>query len=161
LVHRCGFSWEDAEDAAQQAIIQAVKVNAVYAGESPRDHWNWLIGVALNKARDIRRSRRQCGVSLTPEALDTVAVDPVASNEDGDLPPHLALVCSALDRLPAHLRELMAYVYLEGHTYAEAAQRFRTGKGVVSRRLREARELLRSELTALPPFCARAPATKR
>lgn len=159
LLHRTGFHWQDAEDAAQLATIVAVRVIAAQAVERLGDRWHWLIGVALNKARDIRRSRRYRWVSLDPDALDALTVDPVAPNDDDDFPPRLGLVRSAIDRLPPNLRELFDFVYLEGHSYREAKERFNIGLGTVSRRLHETREMLRSELSGLPELGARAAAT--
>jgi RNA polymerase sigma factor (sigma-70 family) len=152
LLHRIGFSWQDAEDAAQQAMIEAVKLIEAEAVESLQDRWAWLIAVAHNKARAVRRQQKHW-LPLDPDAL---AVDPFAAGEDEEeLPVHLALARSAFDRLPRRLKEIFTYVYLEGNSYREAAHQFRVGPGVVSRQLRQARDLLRSELTVLPQFRAR------
>ncbi|HTU18831.1 MAG TPA: RNA polymerase sigma factor [Gemmataceae bacterium] len=112
--------------------------------------WSWLIRVALNKGRDIHRNRWHRWVPVDP---DTLAVDSLVTDEEDN---RYTAVHSAIDHLRPDLKELVVYCYLKGHTYSEAVEWFGISLGVVSRRLRQARDLLRSELSALPEFSARS-----
>jgi RNA polymerase sigma factor (sigma-70 family) len=147
ILCRMGFPRQVAVDAANEAIFAAYMVIEAGDVESISDRWQWLIRVAFNKARDICRRRWHARVSLDQDAL---AVDPFGESEEpvASLDP----VRAAFDCLPPSLQELMAYVYLSGHTYAEAAKRFHIGLGVVSARLRRAKRQLRSSLSVYPKF---------
>jgi RNA polymerase sigma-70 factor (ECF subfamily) len=155
VLRRVGFPQQVAVDAAQEAMFVAYGVIVAETVERLADRWRWLIGVAVNKGRDISRGRWHRCSKLNPDAL---AVDPFGEQDES--PAVLGPVGLAFDSLPPNLRELVDYVYLGGHTYAEAAEKFRLGLGVVSARLRRAKRRLRSALSASPEFGARAAATR-
>lgn len=155
LLQRKQFCLHDAEDAVQLAIIEAWKLIEAEAVETLQNRWPWLIRVALYKAHSIRRRQKR----WQPLDSDRLAIPALADSDDeGEFPVHLAFVRSAFDRLPGRLREIFAYVYIEGNTYEEAADRFKLCLGVVSRLLGRARSQLRAELCALPEFRALADA---
>src|SRR5579871_4101589 len=125
-----GFPQQVAVDATQEAIFVAYMVIAAQTVESLSDRWKWLIGVALHKGRDICRSHWYGRLSLDENAL---VAGPFGKEDEpvAGLQP----VWEAFDCLPRNLQDLVAYVCLSGHTYAEAAERFEIGLGVVSARL--------------------------
>lgn len=155
LLRRIGFSVQVARDATEEAIREAVKLIGYHAVETLRDRWAWLRKVAICKARSICGSRWYSILQL-----DTQIVTVQSSREDDETEADCyAAVRAAFDHLAPDRRELFAYVYLDGHTYSEAVERFNLCLGVISRRLAEAREQLRSELIQLPEFRARADAS--
>jgi RNA polymerase sigma factor (sigma-70 family) len=143
LLHGIGFSWDDAEDAAQQAIIEALALIKAEVVESIQNRWAWLIAVAHNKACVIGR-RQKRWLPLDDDAIETRPIE--AWEEKEDRQACIAAVRSAIERLPLKFRETVTYCYLEGHTYAEAAVRFQIGHGAVRRRLQTARAMLYSRL---------------
>jgi RNA polymerase sigma factor (sigma-70 family) len=153
LLHRIGFSWEVATEAAQDALIEAAKLIQAGTVETIRDRWRWLRTVGIRKARTICRGRWHGWRPLDP---NIPAPDPFVADEEDH---RYASIRSAFDRLPPHLRELAVFCYIQEHSYREAAEQFNIKLGVVSRRLRRVRDLMRSELCKLPEFSARAGAS--
>src|SRR5262249_33230604 len=144
-------------DAGQQAIVEAWKLIKADAVDSLDSRWAWLILVARNKARTIRRQHRRWRAI----ASDAAVAMPLVAREDENEPVHFALVRSAFDRLPHRLQEVFTFVCLEGNSYRAAAAQFGVSPGIISRRLGKAREQLRTELCSLPEFRARAETTNR
>jgi RNA polymerase sigma factor (sigma-70 family) len=153
LLRRVGFFWEDARDAAQEAIIEAAKLIKDQAVESLRNRWQWLREVAINKARTICRNHWQGWVALDPDKL---AIYPPTTDEEND---HYAAVNWVFDRLPPNQRELVEYCYIQGHSYREAAEQFNVSLGSVTNRLRAALVFMRSELSSKPEFSRSARAS--
>ena len=102
---------------------------------------SWIYGVTVRTCLMIARARRS-HVSLS---------------ETHNAPPHPDLagieyqeLASTLDeelqRLPAHLRETLILVYMEGHSRQAAADLVNTTEQTIKSRLARARNLLRSRL---------------
>ncbi|HEY7389025.1 MAG TPA: sigma factor-like helix-turn-helix DNA-binding protein [Bryobacteraceae bacterium] len=154
LLRQAGFSAQVAVDAVQNALFVAYQVIAARKVEQLGERrWPWLIRVALNKGRDIHRTRWHGWIPLVEHAC---AIHPFAEKER---PAHLAAVDAAFDRLPPDLKELVAFCYMEDHSYSEAVERFKISLGVVSRRLQNASDIMRSELCSFLECSARAAAS--
>jgi RNA polymerase sigma factor (sigma-70 family) len=125
-----------ADDAFQATFLLLVRK----AGSlrRPERLGPWLHGVAYRTALQARtRSRRRREEALTEApATDAPPAD--------DLRPVLD---AAIDRLPARERTAVVLCYLEGVTYADAAQRLRCPLGTLAARLARARDRLRVRLT--------------
>src|SRR4051812_7388067 len=129
LLRQLGFSPEDAMDAAQEAIIEAALLGDAVV--ELRDRLVWLRTVAVRKAHTLRRRKR-----LQPLEEDIAIPSPVERWIERES------VRSAVERLPATLRDVVVYRYLEEHTHAQAMDRFNLSDGALRRRLEDARQRL-------------------
>ena len=146
----------DAEDAFQVTfLVLARKAKGIARRESLA---NWLYGVAVRSARELRastarRREREAQMKERLRANDTVHVpdDEVMSALDEEL-----------SRLPASFRAAVVLCDLEDKTHTEAARILGVPVGTVSSRLVRGRSLLRSRLTrrGLNPSAADPPRDK-
>ena len=138
----------DAEDALQESMLRALRYFDSFNGENPRV---WLLAIVRNTTWTLIAKKPGQGVheSLdedlhllvdggpTPEAIALVASD-------------IAVLQSALDTLPARLREIVVLRELEGFSYKEIATITSLKIGTVMSRLARARERLAAELVRSP-----------
>src|SRR5262245_18540979 len=132
----------DAEDAFQATFLVLIRrADSIRRKESVA---SWLYGVASRtalKARtELARRRRQEGQVMPGHAAD--GTEEVAWRE---LRPVLD---EELGRLAEKYRVPVLLCYLQGRTYEEAARQLGWAVGTLSTRLRYARQLLQSRLTA-------------
>jgi RNA polymerase sigma factor (sigma-70 family) len=106
----------------------------------------WLYQVAYRTAVRARAnaSQRADHEQRRPVLAETRADDPALALECQDL---RAVLDRAIAALPQEQRAAVVLCYLEGKTYAEAAQELDWPKGTLSIRLTRAREALRRHLT--------------
>jgi len=126
----------DVDDAFQATFLLLVRK----AGglRKPDRLGPWLHGVALRtalKARERTARRRETSVVVEPAAV---------ANDEPEWRPVLD---AAIARLPARERTAVVMCYLDGVTYADAAQRLHCPLGTLAARLSRARDRLRSRLT--------------
>jgi RNA polymerase sigma factor (sigma-70 family) len=134
-------NFHDAEDAFQAVfVILARKAGSI---RRPEALGAWLHEVALRTARRarVRAAIRQKHERQVPTMPDH---DFLASVAWRDLQPVLD---EEVQNLPVKLRVPFVLCYLEGRTYEHAAKHLCCLPGTISRRLAQARELLRSRLT--------------
>jgi RNA polymerase sigma factor (sigma-70 family) len=99
----------------------------------------WLFGIARNAALDeLRRRGRQAELAADPADLDAAGADEVAESSERRL-----AVSSALDRLEARERELIALKYFAGLGNAEIAQVIGTSESNAGTKLHRAMTKLR------------------
>jgi RNA polymerase sigma factor (sigma-70 family) len=127
----------DVDDAFQATFLLLVRK----AGglRKPDRLGPWLHGVALRtalKAREQTARRRESPIAAEPAGPPT--------SDEADWRPALD---AAIARLPARERTAVVMCYLDGVTYAEAAQRLRCPLGTLAARLSRARDRLRARLT--------------
>jgi RNA polymerase sigma factor (sigma-70 family) len=127
----------DVDDAFQATFLLLVRK----AGglRKPERLGPWLHGVALRtalKARERTAGRRECRIPVEPAASPT--------SEGSDWREALD---AAIARLPARERTAVVMCYLDGVTYADAAQRLCCPLGTLAARLSRARDRLRARLT--------------
>ena len=140
MLTRMGFGEEDAEDAAQEAIIRGIEAIKTGAVERIRNRKAWLREVARNAAITmLRRNRAYL-------SIDSIEV-PSTPSEDAQVEDHrndsIAVVRKAIAQLPELTRPLVVFCYLESHTYREARDHFQVKLGTVNGRLTAARKRLR------------------
>ena len=132
-----------AEDATQQAFVQAWKAAATY--DPSRDLGPWLATIARRAAIDVHRreSRRSA------QALEDVAP---AHPAIVTLPPSAEQaydvweVRRAIDELPAEEQEVVRLQHLDGLTHAEVAARLDVPVGTVKSRSFRAHKRLAGRL---------------
>jgi len=149
---------DDAEDLAQEAIIEAFRAFDRYQPGTYFDRWLYRIMTRTHIDRVRRRIRRpeiSLDAPITPDGNSLIAVlgdsreDPQHLTETTDLD---GTIQAALDGLPEEFRTAVILADIEGLSYDEVAAALRCPVGTVRSRLHRARELLR---TALGPHLTR------
>ena len=126
-----------AEDAVQETFLKAWKNLDRFRGEASEK--TWLLRIAINTCRDMRRSRwtRHVDRRVTPEML------PEASAPFEERDEELTL---ALMRLPPKQREAMLLRYYQRMSLAQTAQAMGVTVSTVSKQLGRALRSLRGIL---------------
>lgn len=122
----------DAQDAVQDTLCRYLE----RAGEfADREHEKaWLIKVAQNRCRDMRR------FNLRHPRIDIEEI--TASYED----PEYSEVLTELIRLPLSVKTAVYLYYIEGYKTAEVSEIMGISVNAVKKRLQRGREMLRLKL---------------
>lgn len=144
---------QDAEDAAQEAVLKALKNLGNFRAESKFS--TWLISIAINEARARLRHER---------VLKFESVDEPAKDDDGSFVPALIrdwrevpsqalerkelreLLQSAIASLPEIYREVLLLRDVEEMNIADTAAALGVSEGVVKTRLLRARLMMQKIL---------------
>lgn len=129
--------WEAARDAVQETFLKAYKNLPAFRGDS--NEKTWLIRIALNQCRDMRRSAwyRYIDPRMDVDKL------PLASPPPSD--DHLSLTMAIIKLKPKYLEAVTLYFY-EGYTMKEIASILRISEAAVSQRIQKAKQKLKAEL---------------
>ena len=120
---------EEAEEAAQDALVRAWQKLGAFRGESA--FRTWLTGIAIRVALEIGRSKR-------------LAVAPSDQEPSTTIVPDLAFDLERLiHQLPQGYRQVVVLHDIEGHTHEEIAQLLDIEPGTSKSQLSRARNLLR------------------
>ncbi len=132
----------DADDAFQVTfLVLARKARAIARRERLA---NWLYGVAVRTAKEVRKSAARRRVREGPmDDMSRVEV----STEQADIDELRLVIDDELSRLPESFRSPIVLCDLEGKTQREAAAHLGVPVGTVSSRLSRGRDLLRRRLT--------------
>jgi RNA polymerase sigma factor (sigma-70 family) len=143
-------NWSAAEEVVSLTFLEAWRlrdrVDVSVDGGSLRP---WLLGIATNVARNVRRAARRHDVALARLPKEDVVPDfaeEVAARIDDR--ERLALVRMALAALRKPEREVLALCVWSGLDYAEAAEALGVPVGTVRSRLSRARKKLNKLVTA-------------
>jgi RNA polymerase sigma factor (sigma-70 family) len=142
-------NWAAAEDATSEVFLVAWRRRreVVFTGEL-ESVLPWLLGVATNHLRNVRRRAARAGA-----ALDRLGIGDVESDFSDEIlgrladEAQMADVLRVLDALPEHERDVLALCAWSGLDYQEAAVALGVPVGTVRSRLSRARGHLR-ELVA-------------
>ncbi len=138
----CGNE-SDAQDLAQEALLQAVKSARRCRGTSAV--YTWLHGILLNVARRFFRKRKR----LTyVEEIPEKSMPPVELGSTLDAGITSAAIVAALNALSYPHREVVVLRYYEEMTVKEIARRVKITQGTVKSRLFYALRRLRD---SMPP----------
>ena len=129
---------ELAKDATQETFLKAYKAFSSFRGESSEK--TWLIQIAFNTCRDMKRSAwfRHTDRRVTPEDLPQTIVMPQDEND-------LDVMCDIM-KLPTKLKEVIMLYYWQDMSVTEIAHSLGVSQGTVSNRLKHARDKLRNVL---------------
>jgi RNA polymerase sigma-70 factor, ECF subfamily len=144
---------EDAEDAVQQAYLNAYRHLAQFEGRARLS--TWLTRIAVFEALTRRRRSRDKPVGFgEQEHVDSIASttpDPERQAYAGELG---ALLEAALAALPDDYRSVFMLREVDGLSTAQTAQQLRLSEGTVKTRLHRARDLLQRKLHDVTPAAA-------
>ena len=140
-------SREEAEEAAQDALVRTYRGLGSFSGQVPFQAWLYRIAVrtALNARR---RRRRRLLERLTPPSwfgglasAETEAPDALFARRDTRI-----RLRATIARLPVKLQEVVVLTYLQEFTCSEVAEILNIPEGTVKSRLYRAREKLQKEI---------------
>ena len=141
----------DAEDALQDAYVQAYRKLGDFRGDAELS--TWLTRIVINQAlmRARKRRRDHTVVSFVPQATDTAALevadDTAESPSDATLRAEVRKVLeSRIDALPEVFRTVFVMREVEEMTARETADALGIPEATVRTRLFRARALLREAL---------------
>jgi RNA polymerase sigma-70 factor (ECF subfamily) len=138
---------EDAEEAAQDALVRAWTHLASFRGDA--SFRTWLLSIAWNRAISRRRSVTAWFSRRAPiEAADGVAAGgtPHQSMHGGELACHVA---QAIDALSPKLRDTLLLAQAGEYGYDDVAAMLKVPVGTVKWRVSEARRQVRQRLVGL------------
>lgn len=148
---------QEAEDVVQDVFVRLWRQD-LEGIEGEGRIMPWLLRVTRTKTIDRLRSRRrreklEQGLVLRGEGMLSV---PAHEPNDAAIPGwHVHRgVHEALNRLPAHQREVVELAYFQGLTQSEVATRMGLPLGTVKTRTRLAFAYLRTELAAMKDWLA-------
>lgn len=126
-----------AEDAVQETFLKAYKALETYRGDGSEK--TWLMRIAINTCRDMRRSAwfRYVDRRITPEIMHEPSVQVEEADEELTL---------AIMKLPRKLKEVIMLYYYQGMKVAEIADSLEVAPSSVSGRLNRAKNKLRTAL---------------
>jgi RNA polymerase sigma-70 factor, ECF subfamily len=152
VAYRLTGNHNDAEDLAQEAILEAFRAFDRYQPGTYFDRWLYRI-MSRTFIDTVRQRKRRPVVSLdapvNPEGdplvnlLGDSSQDPQQITEAMDLD---GAIQAALDGLPQEFRTAVVLVDIEGLSYDEVANALRCPVGTVRSRLHRARQMLREAL---------------
>ncbi|GGT87222.1 RNA polymerase sigma factor [Actinomadura citrea] len=153
-------NWSTAEDVVSLTFLESWRLRERVDVEVEGSLRPWLLGIATNVARNVRRAaRRHDGALARLPRNDVVPdfTDEVTSRIDDR--ERLALMRTALAALRKPEREVLALCVWSGLGYAEAAEALGVPVGTVRSRLSRARKKLERLATASagPPGERREP----
>ena len=152
-------NYEDARDATQDVMIQAVSQRERFRGDAKV--WTWLYRIAVNRCLNLRTREMR---KPTPIALDDLAGDEESDttfldlrpDPAPDIPDHLskreaaAVLFAEFGRLPADDLDALALKYHAGMSYLNAAEVMGITVGAYKSRLYRARQRLLERLDHNP-----------
>jgi RNA polymerase sigma-70 factor, ECF subfamily len=140
----------DAEDAVQQAYVNAYRHLNQFEGRSR--FATWLTRIAVYQALAERRRTRGIPFEANDQQHVEVALssgpDPERQAYVGELS---ALLASALAALPEGYRSVFMLREVDGFSTGDTAQRLRLTEGTVKTRLHRAKDLLQRKLQDVTP----------
>lgn len=137
---------EDAEDAVQTTFLNVY--NSLRDGRVPRQEASWLFRITRNVCLNrIRTHQRKPAGTL--EGLDVAATHGLEEQVDQHV--HVAVLRSALERLPEQQRKAIVLRELQGASYAEIAAALDTTQGAVESLIFRARRQLATSLRVASP----------
>ena len=133
---------EAAQDAVQETFLKAYRALGQFRGQSSGR--TWLVTIAMNTCRDMRRSAwlRYMDRRVTPEDLPEAATPPAEDDRELTL---------RVMQLPDKLREVIVLYYYQDMNTVEMARSLGLPQSTVATRLKRAREKLREVLEGGDP----------
>lgn len=141
----------DAEDAAQEAMLRAVRFLPSYRLEGTFDRW--ILKVTNNTCLDLLRKRKNLKVHGMAEGQEAVVAAAEPDPQQALDAERLALVAKFLTRLPEQQRTIFVLFHYERRPLREAAEILDLPEGTVRSSLHRARAKLRDWIVAAEQGC--------
>jgi RNA polymerase sigma-70 factor, ECF subfamily len=136
LIRRLGLKADEADDAAQEVFVVAMRrIEAVQAGSER----SFLFGTAVRIAADRRRARAR-GRELNDQDLDLCAGTVALPDEQAEQQRARELLDVVLDGMEDEVRTVFVLYELEGMTTREIGETLAIPAGTAASRLRRGRE---------------------
>ncbi|MEV4532898.1 RNA polymerase sigma factor [Asanoa sp. NPDC049518] len=150
-VYNHGFrltgDWSVAEEVVSLTFLEAWRLRGRVDAGGDGSLRPWLLGIATNVARNVRRAARRYDVALArlpaPRAVPDFAEEVTDRLADQE---RITALRAAMSALRAPEREVLALCVFAGLDYAEAAQALGVPVGTVRSRLSRARKRLQEPL---------------
>ena len=139
LLHMCCTYLRDgalAEDAVQETFLKAYKALPAFRGECSEK--TWLMRIAVNTCRDLKRSAWFRHVDRRMDAAEAADAQPENA--------HAQALAEAIALLPRRQKEMVLLYYYQDMTLKETAEALGTSIPSVSRQLKQACARLRAML---------------
>jgi RNA polymerase sigma-70 factor (ECF subfamily) len=146
---------EDAEDAAQEAFLAALRKAASFRRAAAFS--TWLYRIAVNAATD--QARRRGRARLTALGLDDAGL-PTPGDDLGEAVASAVAVQTALTQVPEEFRIAVVLCDLYRVPYADAAQILEVPVGTVKSRVYRGRLALAERLGGPSPLRVAGPGTE-
>ena len=126
-----------AEDAVQETFLKAYRASAAFRGDCSEK--TWLMRIAMNTCRDMRRSAwfRRVDRRVTPEQLPEACVPFEATDNT---------LIETVMNLPCREKEILLLYFYQDMTLGEIAQALGFAPSTVSAKLKRTKEKLRAVL---------------
>lgn len=134
----------DAEDVAQDALVNVCNSVRTFQGRSSLN--TWVYRVAMNVCLEYRRKRRLETVPIEEDLLEMQAGWEMEPGSMAERSEEKSTVNAAIESLPDIHREVVVLHELQGLTYSECAQVLGCPVGTVKSRLSNAFRTLRERL---------------
>jgi RNA polymerase sigma factor (sigma-70 family) len=151
--YRLTGHWPTAEEVISLTFLEAWRLrDRVEVGPEAGSLRPWVLGIATNVARNVRRAARRHEAALArlpgPPAVPDHADEVAARIDDRD---RVARTMAALASMRTAEREVLALCVWSGLDYAEAARALRIPVGTVRSRLSRARRRLQELVDGWEP----------
>ncbi|GIF72283.1 siderophore-interacting protein [Asanoa siamensis] len=150
--YRLTGDWSAAEDIVSLTFLEAWRLRGRVDAGVDGSLRPWLLGIATNVARNVRRAARRYDAALArlprPRSLPDFAEEVSAGLDDRE---RITRVRAALAVLRTPEREVLALCVFAGLDYAEAARALDVPVGTVRSRLSRARRRLDGLVTPVEP----------
>ena len=136
VAHALLFDHHEAEDAAQEALAQAVR--RLDTLRKPEAFGSWITAICRNVAKDMIKHRQQARL-----------VRPCPHEQTPDTDEDKWLLMKSIEQLPVHLREVLMLRYFNQQTYEQMSSALGLSKQAINGRLRRAKRKLASHMKKL------------
>ncbi|HLY11325.1 MAG TPA: sigma-70 family RNA polymerase sigma factor [Planctomycetota bacterium] len=133
----CGLSREQSDDLVQEGALVLWRRYDSY--DRSRPFLPWALGIAHHLIQKTRQASQATHL-LSPEVANQVAE--TCSRMEGEIDQRQGALQSCVDKLPGHLRSLLALRYAEQRSLAQIAQKLGRGLSAVNMALHRIRQLL-------------------
>lgn len=133
----------EAEDAMQDAFLDAFRKLDSYKAEAP--FGAWLKRIVINKSLDTLKKKKEFAL---PDSIENELPDTsIDETEEGEINSMRVIeVKNAMEKLPAHYRIILSLFLLEGYDHQEIAEVLNISYANVRVRYKRAKSKLMEEL---------------
>lgn len=145
IVYRHFNSMDEVEDIAQEAFLKIYKSLKLY---NPEYRFStWTAKITVNLCLDVLRKKKVNMVSL--DEVDVLAKDNHTPEEEYIENEKIAMLRSAISKLPDKYRSIFCLYHESGKSYKDIADKLNLPMSLIKNRLFRARLMLRESLLSM------------